>query len=74
MIFDTHCHLGYDDDSDGSADIERAREAGVSRVIDVGIDLESSRRARARSRAFDGVFHSVGLHPNDSSKLDEQWD
>jgi len=73
MIFDTHCHLGYDDDDPGPVR-ERARAAGVSLILDVGIDLQSSRRARERARILDGVHWSAGLHPNDAAKLDAEWD
>ena len=73
MIFDTHCHLGYDGDDPGPVR-ERALEARVSRLLDVGIDLASSRAARARAGTLSGVHWSAGLHPNDAGKLDEEWD
>jgi TatD DNase family protein len=74
VIFDTHCHLGYDDDVDPAAVHERARAAGVRRLLDVGIDLASSRRARAHAVRLDGVCWSAGLHPNDAGRLDAEWD
>ncbi|MCA8941269.1 MAG: TatD family hydrolase [Planctomycetes bacterium] len=73
MIFDTHCHLGYDDPNDGAPDVARARDAGVELLLDVGIDLASSLRARARASQLDGVFSSAGLHPNDCGKIDAEW-
>ena len=48
MMVDSHAHL--DDKafaSDLPAVMERAREAGVERIVTIGTDLESSRRARA---------------------------
>jgi TatD DNase family protein len=42
-------------------------------VLDVGIDLASSRGARERAGELDGVRYTVGLHPNDANRLDEEW-
>lgn len=75
MIFDTHCHLGYDEaDRGGDADWERARDAGVSRMLDVGIDLASSERARDRANRLAGVHHAAGLHPNHVDVFDAEWE
>ena len=46
MLVDSHAHL--DDPafaSDLSAVLDRAREAGVERIVTIGTSLESSRRA-----------------------------
>jgi TatD DNase family protein len=72
-LIDTHCHLGYDAGADAAALVRRAQEAGVLQLLDVGIDLDSSTRARAAARALPGVHWSAGLHPNDSGGLDAQW-
>ena len=48
---------------------------GVDGVVCVGTDLESSRRARrARRRGHPDVRATVGLHPHDASRLDDEWD
>ncbi len=63
---DSHCHLGWPDlarDLEGV--LRRAREAGLVFLVDVGIDLESSRRALERARVFEGLHPTAGLHPND---------
>lgn len=74
MIFDTHCHLGFDAQVDPAQVIQRAREAGVTTMLDVGIDLASSLAARQRARSTPGVLHSAGLHPNDCVKLADEWE
>ena len=78
MIFDTHCHLGYhwEDgaDDDAQAAYERSVEAGVCEILNVGINLETSRRARQWARKLDGVLYSAGLHPNDAGEFDSEWD
>jgi TatD DNase family protein len=60
----------------GGADaaIERARTAGVTTVVVVGTDLESSRDAVELAARHPGVFATVGLHPHDASRLADEWD
>src|SRR5512139_3321188 len=65
MFYDTHAHLTdacYR--ADRSQVIERAREAGVGRIVCVGTDLESSQRAIQLSEEYPGLFAVVGWHPN----------
>jgi TatD DNase family protein len=49
----------------------RAREAGVTRIISVGIDLASSRRAIALAEQHEGVYATVGVHPHNVGELSE---
>ena len=55
-VIDSHCHL-QDPKFDGQheAVVRRAREAGVSDLVVVGYDLESSRRAVELTRSFASV-------------------
>ena len=64
MLTDTHAHLDFPE-FDGQLDavIARARDAGVHRIITVGIDRESCRRSLAIAEKYDNVFAVVGLHP-----------
>lgn len=73
MLIDTHAHLDYSDYADDlDAVIDRAREAGVTRIITIGTGIESSRRAIALSERFPNVFAVVGVHP--TNVLDEPGD
>lgn len=47
----------------------RARQAGVTRIITVGIDLASSRQAVALAQQHAGVFATVGVHPHNVRDL-----
>jgi TatD DNase family protein len=69
---DSHCHVQW---CDGGADaaIERARAAGVAAMVVVGTDADSSRAAIELAARHDDVRATVGLHPHDASKLDDEW-
>jgi TatD DNase family protein len=66
-LVDTHCHLTL---RDYAADLEqvlqRAREAGIERIVVPGIDLASSRAAVALAETKPGVYATVGVHPHDA--------
>lgn len=64
MLIDTHAHLDFPDfAADLPEVIGRAVAAGVERVITIGCDLESSRRAVALAERFPQVYATVGWHP-----------
>jgi len=71
-LFDTHAHIdGKDFLPDFDAMLQRAEAAGVSRIIAIGGDIESSRRACDLARVHDGIFSSVGVHPHDAARVTE---
>ena len=70
MWFDSHCHLHLcEENSELREILERARRAGVTEMLTVGIDLASSRRALELAE-HDGVRAAVGVHPNSSTGWD----
>lgn len=66
---DTHCHLFLIDDDPGEV-IEDAARAGVSTLVCVGIDPQTSRRSLELARSHPGVFATAGMHPHDASAFD----
>ena len=65
-LIDTHCHLDWSSfDPDRQAVVDRAVQAGVRRMITIGVDLASSRRAVEIAERQAGVYAAVGVHPND---------
>lgn len=69
-MIDSHCHLHYDYLPKSAADLVReAEEAGVHTLISVGVDIESLQTIQTLSTEFPNVFHSVGIHPHDASKI-----
>lgn len=62
---DTHCHLNEDAFATDLAEVvARAVEAGVTRMVVVGIDLASSRRAVELAEQFPALSAVVGIQPN----------
>lgn len=65
-LIDTHCHLDWKAfDPDREAVIDRAAQAGVRRMISIGVDVPSSRRAIEIAEQHEAVYAAVGVHPND---------
>ena len=65
-LFDSHAH--YDDrafDTDRAERLARLPGEGVSTVVNVGCDLESSRKAIELAEQYDYIYAAVGIHPGD---------
>ena len=72
MLIDTHCHLDFRDfDSDRDAVIRRAVEAGVTRMIAIGTNLETSRAALLLADRHPEVYATIGIHPNEVTEVPE---
>ncbi len=73
MLTDTHCHLDYERfDPDREAVIGRARDAGLGRILNPGLDLETSRAAVELAESHDLVFAAVGVQPNAAGAWDPE--
>lgn len=69
-MIDTHCHIDFPEyDRDREEVIVQAAEFGVDRLINIGADMASSRRAFALAGGYENVFCTVGIHPHDSRTL-----
>lgn len=72
MLVDSHCHLDFPQfDVDRKAVLERAATAGVHRIINPGIDLETSQRAVELAALHETVYAMVGVHPYGAESVDE---
>ncbi|MFZ4812936.1 MAG: TatD family hydrolase, partial [Phototrophicaceae bacterium] len=70
MLVDTHCHLNFDSyDPDRQAVIAQAAAVGVTRIINPGVDLETSQAGIALAAQYQGVFAAVGIHPNSTANF-----
>ena len=56
-------------DKDRSEVIVRARDAGISMIVTVGIDLESSRRAVRLTEGYPELLATVGFHPHGAAGM-----
>jgi TatD DNase family protein len=66
VFYDTHAHLDYPDFASDIAEVvARAKAAGITKLLSIGTNLESSRRAVALTERFEEVFAVVGWHPTD---------
>ncbi|HQQ86343.1 MAG TPA: TatD family hydrolase, partial [Candidatus Marinimicrobia bacterium] len=52
---------------------KRARDAGVTRIVNIATDLTSSEIVIESAIKYDGVFAAVGIHPQDSANLPADW-
>lgn len=75
MLVDSHCHIdGEAFDGDRDEVVQRAREAGVAAMLNVGTGDPHSddfRRAVAVAERYENVFASVGVHPHDAKLYDD---
>lgn len=66
-IVDTHAHLDMKPfNKDRSEVIARALDSGVSTIITVGTDMESSQKAIKLAESHAGVLATVGFHPHEA--------
>lgn len=70
-LIDSHAHLNdekYADDL--PAVLDRARKAGVVKIVNVGIDEPSSARVLEQAARHEDIMYAVvGLHPHEASKF-----
>ena len=68
MLIDSHCHLNHPQFADDrEAVVGRARDTGLTAMIVIGYDLESSEAAMELSSAEPDLWAAVGVHPHDAS-------
>jgi TatD DNase family protein len=73
MWVDSHCHLP-EGPAEADPILDRARAGGVEWAVCVGTDLATTRAAIAHAERHEDVVATVGLHPHDASRLDQEWD
>ena len=69
VLQDTHAHLDFPAfDKDREEVIERARKAGIEKIVCVGCDSASSDRCIELAHKYDFIDASIGVHPSDADK------
>ena len=68
MYFDSHCHLDHIDLAAFDADFDRLlaeiEAAGVTRMLCIGVDLDTFESMHARIQPYEQIFCTVGVHPD----------
>jgi TatD DNase family protein len=69
-VIDSHTHLFLCERSEDEV-VSAALEAGVGRMLNVGLDAETNLKAVAAAERHDGVFAAVGCHPTEAAGFDD---
>ena len=76
ILIDSHCHIdGEQFDADRDDVVQRAKDAGVAAMLNIGTGDPHSddfRRAVAVAEKYENVYASVGVHPHDAKLYDEK--
>jgi TatD DNase family protein len=70
-VTDSHAHLDACEEP-ANAIVERAREAGVSRIVTIGTSIDSCRAALAVADEHDGVYAALGIDPHQAASPEAQ--
>ncbi|MGN6782293.1 MAG: TatD family hydrolase [Marmoricola sp.] len=72
-VADNHCHLDMSRDEEDALEVPealaRAAAVGVTRIVQVGCELDGARWAVATAHRYDAVVAAVALHPNEAPRL-----
>ena len=68
MLIDSHCHLDYFDDAEVEQVVARAKEAGVARMVTIGVRMSQAPAVKALTERFPEVWGTVGIHPHNAGE------
>ncbi len=72
-VIDTHAHLEMPEFNDDREEvIERARSSGVNKIITIGIDIESAKKAIELAEKHSGIWAGIGIHPQLSKGVQKE--
>ena len=70
LLVDSHAHLDsgqYKTDLDDT--IARAAANGISHILTIGCDIESSAASISLAQKYDNIYAAVGVHPHDAREI-----
>lgn len=73
MIFDTHAH--YDDeafDEDREALLESLEKNQITKIVNVGADISSSRATISLTKQYPFIYGAIGVHPSETKELTQK--
>jgi TatD DNase family protein len=69
-LIDTHAHLAFESlVNDIDAVLKRSIEAGVTRWIAVGTNMDENRKSIVLTEKYDNLYAAIGIHPHDAKKV-----
>lgn len=71
MFIETHCHLDYLKSLPLNEIRKLISEAGISKVITIGVDPENLDKVKEISDSFPEVYFTQGIHPHDAKNATE---
>ncbi len=72
-LFDSHAH--YDDqkfDADREELIKKIKEEGITKLVSIGYDIQSTKIAIELSKKYDFIYATAGISPNDIPQSEEE--
>jgi TatD DNase family protein len=67
-LIDSHCHLDFPDfERELDAVVERARAAGVERMVTIGTRVDATQRLVEIAETYEEVYFTVGTHPQEAA-------
>lgn len=71
-IIDTHAHLDFPQfDPDRDEVIQRAKDAGVEYIVNIGASIEGCRRTFKLSHKHENIYAVIGISPHDAKHYNE---
>ncbi|MBE9486643.1 MAG: YchF/TatD family DNA exonuclease, partial [Chloroflexi bacterium] len=70
LLVDSHAHLDSGQyDNDRQTTIQRAIDNGISHILTIGCDLNSSQASVTLAHEYDNIYAAVGVHPHDATEI-----
>ena len=71
MMIETHCHLDYLKAEPLEEIRRKIKEAGITKIITIGVDPENLDKVMELSNAFEEIYFTQGIHPHDAKEATE---
>jgi TatD DNase family protein len=73
MFFDTHAHLQWKSfDKDRALTIKRAKKKEVLHIVNIGFDIENSKKAIELANQYRELYATIGIHPHNAIQFEEK--
>jgi TatD DNase family protein len=73
-MIDAHCHLNFHSfEKDRDEIIQNAFKSGVTKIINAGTKIDSSKLAVELAQKYENLYAVIGVHPHHADKLENNW-